>query len=620
MGGGRRNCRKPRRGEDAAAPEESTEKVRASILAEALALSGAGDSPQARGFLEKSGQYLDMQMACFKEEEHLRLAQLHSQLREGGLRRIGQRLRNSLLVFSAVAATVVGFALLGMLSNAVTSNSVVVEPFDTPPTLAVRGINGKVVATGLLDGLQKLQDATRATTQALRTRGAWASDIKIEVPETGASIGEIDRLLHQRFGHDVHIQGDLVQTETGSLVLTVRGDGVPAQTFEGATADLAKLTDQAAGYIYGRSQPYRYATYLVGSGRNAEALAFIPSAFAGATTDQQRAEVANTWGNAYSALNQAPAAAAKYRLALSLNPRLWKSRANLVASVSFLNEEAGWREAQAFMQAADAAPSGDRPESRLLTNSAQTFQDLPLLLSAYRQDAAHNGGTGAALVIDSPMIADVYSRLHSPAMADRYLASSPPDDPLTKAMGMLIAARHSLDNGDIAGAAPPMEAFWKAWKAEPSLRFTLNDGQCVVGQALGLNGRMAEAEAAFQQGGSWALCAALHGDVLEHAGDLAGAQRVWAESLRIAPDLSVVWLHRGLSELNRGDLRGAAADLAIASNKSPHWADPLKAWGDVLAHQDRWTQAKAKYAEALKYAPDWDALRAARNTAAAHGG
>jgi tetratricopeptide (TPR) repeat protein len=607
-------------GEDAIAPEEPGEKVRAPILAEALALGGAGDSPQARGFLEKSGQYLDMQMACFKEEEHLRLAQLHSQLREGGLRRIGQRLRNSLLVFTAVAASVIGLAMLGMLSDALASNSVVVEPFDAPPALAARGISGKVVATGLLDGLQKLQDATRSTTQALRTRGAWASDIKIEVPETGASIGEIDRLLHQRFGHDVHIQGDLVQTETGGLALTVRGDGVPAQTFEGATADLAKLTAQAAGYIYGRSQPFRYATYLVGSGRNAEALAFIPGAFAGATTDQQRAELANTWGNAYIGLNQGPAAAAKYRLALSLNPHLWKSRGNLVASMAFLSEEAGWREAQTFMRAVDAAPRSERPELRLLVNSAQIVQDLPLMLAGFQQDATRNGGAGAQIVIDSPTIADIYSRLHNPAMADRYLAASPPDDPLTKAEGWLIAARRSMDQGDAAAALPPIEAFWKAWQADPSLQYTINDGQCTVGQVLGFNGRMAEAEAAFQKGGSWSLCAALHGDVLEHAGDLAGAQRVWAESLKIAPDLSVVWLHRGLSALNRGDLRGAAADLAVASAKSPHWADPLKAWGDVLAHQGRWTQAKAKYAEALKYAPDWDALRAARDAAAARGG
>ena len=98
------------------------------------------------------------------------------------------------------------------------------------------------MAAGVLDGLQKLQDATRSTDKSLNTTSAWSSDVKIEVPETGVSIGEINRLLHQRFGHDLHIDGDLVQTEAvgsaGGSALTVRGDGVPAKTFDGAAGDL----------------------------------------------------------------------------------------------------------------------------------------------------------------------------------------------------------------------------------------------------------------------------------------------------------------------------------------------------------------------------------------------
>jgi len=48
----------------------------------------------------------------------------------------------------------------------------------------------------------------------------------------------------------------------------------------------------------------------------------------------------------------------------------------------------------------------------------------------------------------------------------------------------------------------------------------------------------------------------------------------------------------------------------------PHWADPLKVWGDVLLKQGRSKDALAKYDEALKYAPNWKQLKEARESAA----
>jgi hypothetical protein len=46
------------------------------------------------------------------------------------------------------------------------------------------------------------------------------------------------------------------------------------------------------------------------------------------------------------------------------------------------------------------------------------------------------------------------------------------------------------------------------------------------------------------------------------------------------------------------------------------WADPLKAWGDVLVRRGNAKDALAKYDEALKYAPNWVALKEAREAAA----
>jgi hypothetical protein len=51
------------------------------------------------------------------------------------------------------------------------------------------------------------------------------------------------------------------------------------------------------------------------------------------------------------------------------------------------------------------------------------------------------------------------------------------------------------------------------------------------------------------------------------------------------------------------DLAGADAKLRAAQERGPGWADPLKAWGDVLAREGRTQQGLEKYDQALKLAP-----------------
>jgi len=55
--------------------------------------------------------------------------------------------------------------------------------------------------------------------------------------------------------------------------------------------------------------------------------------------------------------------------------------------------------------------------------------------------------------------------------------------------------------------------------------------------------------------------------------------------------------------------------LAAANQRGPNWADPLKAWGDVLMRQGRNDEARAKYVLALAKAPAWAELKAAATAA-----
>ena len=594
-------------------------------LAAGMAMDAARIDPEvareAADFLRRQSRLLDIQAVHAAAEHPLRISHLRSQSREGKIRRVGQRIRVGMQAFTVLILTIIGLGVAVMLYDAFTSRSVVVDAFKAPSALAGRGVTGDVVAAGVLDTLQKLQDATRGGATGLSARGAWASDVKIEVPETGVSIGEVNRLLHERFGHDLHIDGDLVQTDTGGLALTVRGDAVPASTFSGGPGDLDKLTAQAAEYVYSRSQPAQYANYLDNSNRDKDALAFLPGAFARAQDDAVRARLANAWGNAYSDLLQPGPAAEKYRLDMSLSPPRsrgwWTAWGNLVQALwESQGEEVASRESHAFLRTAVAAAKGERPEPRIFSNPAQIIWDVPLFLKSCLADLATHG-VGAETTIDGPAIADAYALLHDRAQAARYMASSDPDDTMTKAEALILQGYAALDRGDTTGAVAPLEAFDKLWLANPLLQGNEMDQPCFLGLAYGLAGRMADAEAVFAQVKTpWSRCYAFHGEALAHAGDVAGAQRVWAEGVRLLPDLPNVYLARGRWELDRGDLKAASADLAAASAKAPHYADPLKAWGDLLAKEGRWKDALAKYDSALKYAPAWAELRQTRDAAA----
>ena len=200
--------------------------IRHAAVAARLSGNDPGVARKTEEFLDKQSQLLEIQAKHLVDEHPLRLDHLgyQSQLLRG--QRLGQSFRIGFQVFIALTATVIGLGVALMLHDAITSRSVVVDAFDAPAALADRGLTGKVVASGVLDELNRLQSATRTTAVKRELSTAWSSEVKLAVPETGISIGEISRVLKARFGHDLHINGDLVQTDAGALALTVRGDGI----------------------------------------------------------------------------------------------------------------------------------------------------------------------------------------------------------------------------------------------------------------------------------------------------------------------------------------------------------------------------------------------------------
>src|SRR5580658_977949 len=257
--------------EEADRPEAAPGVAAADAAALAVAMDAARYDPE---LARKAGDYLDqqhtlvkLQVKHFDEEHRLGIAAAKR-------KRFADRIRNTI---AAGVLLILGMVLLGFLwmtMDAMRSRQVVVEPFEVAPGLAVRDVSGRIVASRVLDELIRLQAATRSSTEKARLTNGWDGEIKIEVPQTGLSVGEISQILRDRFGHDVRIAGDLVETPAPGLALTVRGTGFVPKTFSGGATDPVKLIRDAAEYIYGQSRPALWAGYLAGNGRYAEAIAF----------------------------------------------------------------------------------------------------------------------------------------------------------------------------------------------------------------------------------------------------------------------------------------------------------------------------------------------------------
>jgi len=227
-------------------------------------------------------------------------------------------------------------------------------------------------------------------------------------------------------------------------------------------------------------------------------------------------------------------------------------------------------------------------------------------------DVEAHGGVGSSDVGSRPLIADVTARMHDPQGAELYLETTADsgNSNWSAAMTHFVHGWEALEAGDGPRAASELEAFTAA-TSDPLVRDNGAGYGCWLAPAEEMAGRPAKADAALAAGGSFVDCYRFRGDILDHRGDLPGAQKAYAAAVGLAPDLPAAYYSRGLARARRGDLNGAEADYAAANQRGPHWADPLKAWGDALAAQGRWAEAKAKYDQASPLAPRWGALAAA---------
>jgi tetratricopeptide (TPR) repeat protein len=539
---------------------------------------------------------------------------------EWGPRLLGIRLRVGFQVFVAVFAILIGIGAAIVIYDAVHSRSVVIDPFEIAPNIAPQVPSGKIVAAGLLDVLTRIQAASRANIEHRNLSNAWTNEISIDVPETGISIGQLERMLKTRFGHDQHIEGDLVKNPTG-LALTVRATGILPKTFTGEAGALDKLLTQAGEYVFSQSQPGLWTAYLASNDRDDEAIHFAQTAYATANPSE-RPYLLNAWAN--SLLDKGGEEAMRealtlYREAVRLKPDYWVGYSNIAFTLGGLGDEEGTvRVGKQMMKAAGGRPG--RASEFMYAYYDQAVWDLPAERAEFIVDMESHGGVGTLSGgIEYLAVAQYEVQLHDVEAATLRLKTALVDEKnlLDVAQVVLNRALLAEEVGNLQAAAKEWDAFAVAF-ANPTITTANPQSICYAALTYETTGQSAKADAALNAVGKLTFvdCYRFKGDLLDLRGDWAGAQAWYAKAVKLGPSIPSGYYSWAVALAKHGNLDAAAAKLKDANQKGPHWADPLKAWGDVLAKQGNTKEALVKYDEALKYAPNWKHLKEAREAAA----
>jgi tetratricopeptide (TPR) repeat protein len=582
---------------DAEAPDSSPSGADGLAAALIAALGRRGNDaktdPEFEAFLRRQSRLVDLQTEHLHEQRELILSRLH-------WGRYSDRMKALLQTLTVLLGLAIVIAVAAMAWEAHKDHGVSIAAFSVPPDLAQRGLTGQVVASELLDRLADLQAQTVTARPASTYANDWGGDIKVEIPETGVSIGELNRYLHEWLGNETRITGEVVRTPAG-LIVAARAGATPAGRFVGAEGDLESLIQRAAEVVYAQTQPYRYAVYLASTGRQDQALAAYKTiAQTGAREDRPWAYAG--WA-ALVALDDPIAGGARARDALALGaPPQSQVFTALYGSEAFASH---WEAERAVGQDADRLGVG---ASGLMPSDA--------MKGDYRGAAKGDRRGAAALRPKS----SVFLEGEASAGQVRLIASG------ALSLGHDIASARGLIRGlppEFADSIAVIQGtgFWafvdEDWRRierslrSPRLAFP-GDGikkravAAGLAVAVAMQGRQAEAEALVATTPlDCDLCVDARAVIAERGGNWPAAER-WITLLEArTPSIPFAPTEHGKLLLDRGETDAAIAELEKAHRLGPHFADPLELWGEALTTKRDYVGAARKFAEADQDAPKW---------------
>ena len=598
--------------------QETLEQANPAAVALALgkARAGARLPPEAADFLRRQSRLIDLQTEHLHEQRELQLAHLK-------VRRWKDRLSLALQTLGVIvgAALVVGVGVMAWQAHE--DHGLVIDAFSVPPELARDGLTGEVAAGRFLDKLQALQTATASDRPDQSYQNNWGSEFKVEIPDTGLTFSEFEKLLREKLGHVSHVSGEVMKTPNG-MAVTARFGTAPPQTFKGPSDDFDDLAQKAAEAVYRASQPYRYTEYLDQHGRSDEAFAVV-SDLAANGPPSERGWAYSEW--AIMDLND-HGDAATARLHASKG-KGFGAGSDLSDGISLVNTEvwSGHEEADLSI----SRELDHEAQKRLPDTSRFFYVQNKLLGRAWLEFIRPDYSASAAVWLKTARDDGLNFTVLGPAMAATAYALDHDLVAARQAMAPLQGRDETSYMWNVAkGAFTALPDYWMAAEA--------GDWPAALADARAVDAWLESNKAmrpifgllqtvwihplealAFARSGDHAaaqaliattpvdcyLCLRVRGLIAAEAHDWPGAERWFAEAARQGPSLPFAFTDWGRMLLAKGDVDGAIAKLQIGHEKGPHFADPLEVWGEALASKGDFAGAAAKFAEADKYAPRW---------------
>jgi len=590
-------------------------------VAAAIAMESARHDPQlsrrAGAYLDTHREFVRLQTEVFEDEHRLAIEAVRR-------RRYADRIRNGLLtvVALAVAGALTFFAF--MIVDAMNDHGLVIEAFSVPQDIATTGLTGDVVASRFLDKLNALQAATDSERPADSYAYNWGSQIKVEIPETGISLGELQDLLREKLGHVTRISGEVLRTPSG-ISITARWGDAPPQTFSGPLADFDSLAQRSAEAVYRVSQPFRFAEYLQQHGHIAEAArGFADLAAHGPITEKRWALPLlgflqlNDYGDVRSARANLLKGAALGNLVTNyglINLELWLGHDEQALAYSKLvDTESRVRSpdtTETFFESNKQIASGYLASQ--LGDFAKSATDLKPLeneASFLSSDVAGAAATANALALAHDPVAATAELAQYGSVDDTRFMTIDADAGWVSVPVYWIAVMQG-DWRAALGDIEACDAWLKARTPQHGVYGLMRTVFVVPLEALALanTGDTAHASALIATTpADCYLCMRVRGRIAELQGDRAAASRAYAEAVRLGPSIPFAYADWGAMLMRKGDLDGAIAKFREANLKGPHFADPIEMWGEALMQQNRSDLALAKFEEANTYAPNWGRL------------
>jgi len=573
----------------------------------ALAMDLAGASREkADRFLDEQIEVLRLQKLTLQHEIGLNLSHLR-------FRRFSDHTKSALEILAGLIILLIASGLGAMVWDATQDRDLVVEAFSVPPDMAQTGMTGAVLAARVLDRFGQMQADTFSIVQGA---GSYHRDnpesVRVEIPETGISLGELSRYLRDWLGSETRVTGDLVHTQSG-VALTVRYGAQPGVTLEGGRNDLDRLAQSAAEKIFAAARPLRFVDYLSRKHRFAQAEAIIP-ALAMQGSEHARSLAYSSWAALQMFEGDMYGTRDKALVAVRLDPKNPSALAWLSAAENNLEHEEGAFENLSATLRSSHGSAHDLLDPRMRAS-------LPVFWTMFRDELAGDFSdaiTGLAKAAAEGL----------PYYANHHVWDSAAEHDLGQARRVAAAipakSRDGRPNFDVPLAQLVISVFAGDWpgavrwgaNADAVMRATperlweeRRDLWPPWAYALARNGELIQAEALIARTPlDCDDCVRKRGRIAAAAHDWAGATRWFAMVSARSPSIPFADTDWGEMLLDKGDYDSAIARFQIAHRKGPHFADPLEMWGEALMGKNRSDLALAKFEEANACAPNWGRL------------